>query len=60
MGPNAAAPLANTDLSRIEKPMMPSYDEIRNLCCNLAYNQFTPKEMQNGLAWRILQENYSR
>jgi lipopolysaccharide biosynthesis glycosyltransferase len=60
MGPNAAAPLANTDLSRIERPMMPSYDEIRNLCCNLAYNQFTPKEMQSGLAWRILQENYSR
>ena len=60
MGPNAAAPLANTDLGKIERPMMPSYDEIRNLCCNLAYNQFTPKEMQSGLAWRILQENYSR
>ena len=60
MGPNAAQPLANTDLKKIATPYMPSIPEIRNLCCNLAYNQFTPKEMQEGTAWHILQENYSR
>ena len=60
MGPNAAQPLANTDLSKIENPHMPTLDEVRHLCCNLAYNQFTPKEMQDGTAWAILQENYAR
>ena len=60
MGPNAAQPLANTDLAKIERPYMPSRSEVRALCCNLAYNQFTPNEMQDGTAWRILQENYSQ
>jgi len=52
--------LANTDLAKIERPYMPSVAEVRSLCCNLAYNQFTPKEMQDGTAWRILQETYAR
>ena len=56
MGPNAAEPLSNTDLSRIENPMIPSVDRIREFCCNLAYAQFTPAEMIDGTAWRILQE----
>lgn len=60
MGPNAAQPLANSNLAQIEKPYMPSVAEVRSLCCNLAYNQFTPKEMQDGTAWRILQETYAR
>jgi hypothetical protein len=60
MGPNAAEPLANTDLSKIEEPMMPVIDRVRQLCCNLAYNQFTPDEMVNGTAWSMLHDNYSR
>ena len=56
MGPNAAEPLANTDLARIENPLMPTVDRIRQFCCNLAYAQFTPEEMINGTAWSILQE----
>jgi hypothetical protein len=60
MGPNAAEPLSNKDLSKIEKPYMPTVEEVRILVCNLAYNQFTPKEMQDGTAWAILQENYAR
>ena len=59
MGPNAAEPLANTDLSRIENPLIPTVDRIRQFCCNLAYAQFTPEEMINGTAWRILQETNS-
>ena len=58
MGPNAAAPLANTDLSKIEKPFMPTTAMVKRLCANLAYNQFTPDEMANGTAWHILQMNY--
>ena len=60
MGPNAAEPLANTDLSKIEEPMMPVIDRVRQLCCNLAYNQFTPDEMVDGTAWSVLHDNYSR
>jgi len=59
MGPNAAEPLANTDLSRIENPLMPVVDKVREFCCNLAYAQFTPEEMINGTAWSILQETNS-
>jgi len=33
---------------------MPSYDEVRNLCCNLAYQQFTVAEMRSGTAWAML------
>tara|TARA_R110002111_G_scaffold61351_3_gene102025 strand:- start:10 stop:1398 length:1389 start_codon:yes stop_codon:yes gene_type:complete len=60
MGPNAAEPLANTDLSKIEEPMMPVIDRVRQLCCNLAYNQFTSAEMIDGTAWSMLGDNYSR
>ena len=60
MGPNAAEPLANTDLSKINEPIMPAVEMVRKLCCNLAYGQFTPAEMIDGTAWRILQEFYDR
>ena len=56
MGPNAAEPLANTSLKRLDNPLMPTVERIRQLCCNLAYGQFTPAEMVDGTAWRILQE----
>jgi len=56
MGPNAAAPLANTDLTQIDSPFMPELDQVRHLCCNLAYAQFTTAEMKNGTAWQILNE----
>lgn len=60
MGPNAAEPLGNTDLSKINEPIMPAVEMVRKLCCNLAYGQFTPAEMIDGTAWRILQEFYDR
>lgn len=56
MGPNAAQPLANTDLSKIEHPVMPSIGEVRNLLCNLAYQQFTVREMRTGYAWQQLND----
>ncbi len=60
MGPNAAAPLANTDLSKIESPYMPNKLKVKSLCANLAYNQFTPAELEDGTAWRILERNYRK
>lgn len=60
MGPNAAKPLSNTNLAKIESPLMPTVERIRQFCCNLAYGQFTPLEMVNGTAWRILNEFYDR
>jgi len=60
MGPNAAEPLANTDLSKINNPSMPSVESVRELCCNLAYAQFTPGEMVDGTAWSILEEFNNR
>ena len=54
MGPNAASVLANKDLSRIDNPFMPDIDQVRNLCCNLAYQQFTVAEMRSGKAWAML------
>ena len=38
----------------------PVIDRVRQLCCNLAYGQFTPAEMIDGTAWRILNEFYDR
>ena len=60
MGPkntNAAEPLSNTDLTKIEDPFMPDMDEIKNLLCNLAYQQFTVHEMRSGYAWEQLNKD---
>ena len=54
LGPNAAAPLANRDLHNIDDPSMPSVDEVRLLCKNLSYQQFSNNEMRDGTAWRLL------
>ena len=54
MGPNAAQPLANNDLTYIDTPFMPDFDQVRNLMCNLAYQQFTVAEMRSGKAWAML------
>ena len=60
MGPNAAEPLANKDISKINNPMMPTRSAVRQLCCNLAYGQFTSRELANGTAWKLLNEFYNR
>lgn len=54
MGPNAAAPLANSDLSRIETPFVPNLDQVTALLRCLAYHQFTVEEMNTGYAWAVL------
>ena len=54
LGPNAAAPLCSKQLSEIEKPYIPTLDEVNLWAAHLAYCQFTEPEMRDGTAWRIL------
>jgi hypothetical protein len=52
--PCAASPLALTDLSQIAKPFYPDESIVHQHCASLAYGQFTPEEISNGTAWKIL------
>ena len=47
----AAAPISETDFSKIETP---KYQDRMDLFSSLSYNNFNLDEMQNGTAWRIL------
>lgn len=49
---NQAAPLGNTDLSRIESPV---YGDREGWAASLAYGQYNLEEMESGLAWEIVQ-----
>lgn len=60
LGQNAASPLCLNDLSKIETPLYPSEDEVMYLLSNLAYHMFTVTELQNGTAWKLIQEWYSK
>lgn len=48
---SAALPISETDFTKIETP---KYEDRIALFSNLAYNNFTMEEMQNGVAWNIL------
>lgn len=49
----AALVLGHRDLSLIENPMLPTYDERRQLMNDVCYTQFNAKtEFSNGLFWR--------
>lgn len=56
LGPNAAQLVCETDLENIETPRIPTEDEMRQFLTHLSYSQFTQPEMEDGTAWRILQE----
>ena len=56
LGPNAAQSLCLSDLSKIERPYVPTLDEVHEWACHLAYSQFTEAEMRSGLAWSIVSE----
>ena len=60
LGQNAASPLCLNDLSKLENPLYPSQDEVMYLLSNLAYHQYNVTELQNGDAWRLVQEWYSK
>lgn len=56
LGQNAASVLCNNELSQIENLRKPSKDDIMAFAAHLSYCQFTQKELQNGFAWKIVNE----
>lgn len=57
LGPNAAQLICETDLKNLENPKIPSEDEMYAFLTHLSYSQFTQAEMEDGTAWKILQES---
>lgn len=53
---NAAAPVSNTDLSKIDSPWFPTDDERHAWACHLAYGQFHINELRDGTAVKLLKE----
>lgn len=51
---NAANPVALQDLSKINTPYYPDQDKLYAWACHLAYGQFHVTELQNGTAYKIL------
>ena len=49
--------LCNKNISEIENLNIPTKDEMIAFAAHLSYAQFSPTEMLNGTAWRILNEN---
>ena len=56
LGPNAASVLCDRWLSSVEKPKIPDQAEMLSFVCNLSYAQFSQAELQDGTAWRIINE----
>jgi hypothetical protein len=55
--PCAASPLALSDLTKINSPYYPDENLVKQQCYSLAYGQFTPEEIANGTAYKILNRN---
>jgi hypothetical protein len=53
---NAARPVANLDLTKIETPWFPDPDQIHDWAYHLAYGQFHINEFKNGTAERIIKQ----
>jgi lipopolysaccharide biosynthesis glycosyltransferase len=56
LGPSAAHSVTSQDIRDVEKPYIPTLDEVEEWAAHLAYCQFTELEMRDGTAWRILNE----
>jgi hypothetical protein len=56
LGPSAAWPVASQNIKDIEKPFIPTLDEVEEWAAHLAYCQFTEAEMRDGTAWRLLND----
>jgi len=56
---NAAKPVSNSDLSKIETPWFPDPDQVHKWLCHLSYGQFHTTELTSGMAARILKETYN-
>jgi lipopolysaccharide biosynthesis glycosyltransferase len=54
LGPSAAHAVTSHEIRDIEKPYIPTLDEVEEWAAHLAYCQFTEAEMRDGTAWHIL------
>ena len=53
---HVADPVASKDLSQIENPVWANQDTLDAWCHSMAYGQYHVKELQNGTAFRMMQE----
>jgi hypothetical protein len=53
---HVAEPVANRDLSLIEKVFYPDPDLLMAWCHSMAYGQYHVRELQNGTAFKMMQE----
>ena len=53
---HVAGPVANRDLAQIEKVFYPDQDLLMAWCHSMAYGQYHVRELQNGIAFKMMQE----
>ena len=53
---HVAEPVANRELSRIEDAFYPDQDLLMAWCHSMAYGQYHVKELRNGTAFKMMQE----
>jgi hypothetical protein len=53
---HVARPVASTDLGHIENPYWPDQARLEAWCHSMAYGQYHVRELQNGTAFRMMQE----
>jgi hypothetical protein len=51
-----AEPVASKDLSQIENPVWANRDTLDAWCHSMAYGQYHVKELRDGTAFRMMQE----
>jgi hypothetical protein len=53
---HVARPVSSTDLGQIENPYWPDQARLEAWCHSMAYGQYHVRELQNGTAFRMMQE----
>jgi hypothetical protein len=53
---HVAEPVANRDLSLMDNPVYPDPDLLMAWCHSMAYGQYHVRELKNGTAFRLMQE----
>jgi len=53
---NVANFVSSQDISKINLPFKPDNNKINKWMNMLSYNQFTIKEIEDGIAFKVLQE----